>query len=65
MPLTQRKRQRKPKIHTDGLPHPAARNVPETFRVTFAEHEKMVTDAIANGYRSMSSFFRSKMGLDN
>jgi len=40
------------------------RSVQETFRCTPEEHNKLVEDASAKGFTSMSDFYRHKLGLD-
>lgn len=56
-------------IPRPNMPHPDVRDVQETFRTTYEEHCGLVADALKNktvdgaSYRSMSSYFRVKLGL--
>jgi hypothetical protein len=54
----------KPKTLTDALLLPEdVRGVQETFRVTEAEHLELVKRKRTEKFRSMSKFFRAKLGL--
>lgn len=43
------------------LPAPPKRKVQETFRTTKEEHQRLVKAAVAEGQRSMSAYYRTKL----
>lgn len=62
---TKRKREPNPALKSlRSLGKGVGREVQETFRCTTDEHNKMVDQAQAKGYSSMSDFFRGMLGLD-